>query len=216
MPHHKPHVRLWAAAQNQDHAGLLAALRAGASVHALNDQGWTALMWASQAYGEAAVAMVAALLAAGADPNQPGQACSSLSLVVGASRPLLPVLDALLDAGADPNARDERGNRPLVLLLQRHRETDGTSEWTQETVTAGIACARRLIRHGAVLTELNAAGEDARTIAERHQYADRNWLTAWAVRREQQALHRSLHEAAPLLPAETPNDWATAGPRSRL
>lgn len=200
MPHQKPKVRLWAAAKNLDPVALQEALRAGAPVNAINDQGWTALMWASQAYGDSALEMVTALLAAGADPNLPGHAQPPLSLAVDSSMPLVPILDALLASGADPNGRDSAGDRPLTHLLQRHHKVEGGGgTWVQETRAAGVACARRLIDHGALLTDLNNAGEDALTIAGRHGYVDQDWLIALAVRVEQRALRHAL----PSTPGET-------------
>ena len=112
-----------------DHAGLEAALQAGADPNSADRWGVTAL---AQASARGDLAAVQTLLAQGAAPDRPSDA-GNRPLMAAAARGHIEVMKALLDAGAKPSDGNKWGfgpkdwatwpaNRADVLALLESRE----------------------------------------------------------------------------------------------
>ena len=168
-----------------------ACLEAGADVNAIDDNTWwprtrgsTPLHSAAQSSRDRAV--IAVLLAAGADVNaRTRYGMTPLHVAVGANRNL-GVVEELVAAGADLNARDGDGNTPLhtswhsrdaaVVHLLLELGADGTlvndsgqvadptdcSHWNTE-VFAGIATADATAACVAAGVDVNARDEGGNT-----------------------------------------------------
>ena len=127
-----------------------AALDAGASANASDQEGLTALMLASRASDAEAVK---ALLAHGADPNESGPSGDTALMECADS-----ITDILLKAGADPNKRNWRGWTALMgasaektrILLAAHVDPDQRdSSGHTPLMWADPEKARLLVRAGA-------------------------------------------------------------------
>jgi ankyrin repeat protein len=91
-------------------------LKAGASLRATDDNGWTPLHYAVRT-GDPA--MVSGLLAKGADPNaasKGGYRPLHLALRAGYGMPAAAVVRVLIAKGADPKLKNKAGQTPLDLL----------------------------------------------------------------------------------------------------
>lgn len=108
-------VDLCAAAGADDVRGVRRALRRGVDVHALAPGGRrTALHLAVRA---GARGTVAALLAAGADPNrQDANGNTALSDAVSSTKSGPDIVRALIAAGADPTIENHHGTSPLAYV----------------------------------------------------------------------------------------------------
>ena len=105
----------YAAEYSDTPAVIVALLDAGADLEARDLNGDTPLNLAAGGTGNSNGnrAVIAALLGAGADPNNRRNERGETPLHSAASRQSPEVIAALLDAGADPNSRDDNGETPL-------------------------------------------------------------------------------------------------------
>lgn len=87
-------------------------LELGADVAAVNDDGWTALLFAAQRN----LASVALLVEAGADPNARSYR-GVTALMVAASWAKVEIVEYLLEKGVDARARDVDGWTPLMFAV---------------------------------------------------------------------------------------------------
>lgn len=122
--------RLFDAARAGDVKALQEALEAGADVHGLDGNKWTALHEACRHHR---VETVAALLAAGADPNEPHRGTGFTPMTVATFEPgSAPVVRALLQGGAAPSLASSHGWTAL------HRAADaGDLEVLEVLLQAG-------------------------------------------------------------------------------
>jgi RHS repeat-associated protein len=111
--------------------GDLAALLAGGADVTIRraDDGWTALMFASQRNCPSTVSM---LLAAGADPGAVSSEQGGFALYLAAQNGRAEVVRVLLDAGAMPDQALPSGDTPLLVAAFRER-----AEVTSMLVSAG-------------------------------------------------------------------------------
>jgi ankyrin repeat protein len=131
---------LMAAVQNGSPATVKILLETGArrSVNAKDKTGRTALMYAAQGYyKDAALGIIKALAAAGADVNavnQAGQTALMLATEIG----FVDVVKALLEAGAAAtiNVKDSQG-RTVLAYVNMRSYGDAEAEMTKALVAAG-------------------------------------------------------------------------------
>jgi len=100
------------AAMRGDRADVLAMIKQGADVNAPQGDGVTALHWAAR-HGD--VELVAALVAAGANPRATTRFGSYTPLHLAAERGSAAIAKALLDAGSPVDARTNTGATPLMF-----------------------------------------------------------------------------------------------------
>jgi ankyrin repeat protein len=154
---------LIAAAQRNDSAVALAAIRDGVDVNARSPDGTTALHWAVY---NGNVALVEQLIAAGADVSAAND-FGSTPLAEAATIGDTAIIEALLEAGADPDAPGADGQTALMIvarsgntaaaeaLLKRGANVNAREEWRGQTALMWAAAqnqpamVRLLIEHGA-------------------------------------------------------------------
>lgn len=118
-----PHDRaLWDAAARGDAPAVAAALAAGATVDARDEQLRTALLIA--ALGDH-VAVAELLIAAGADPDAPDSREDSPWLVTGVTGSV-PMMRVLLPAGPDLGQRNRFGGISLIPAARAGRTPEGS------------------------------------------------------------------------------------------
>jgi ankyrin repeat protein len=162
------------AAEAGDRAAALAALEAGADVHARGPDGATALLWA--AYNADAL-LVERLLAAGADANVQNEFGTS-ALAEAAIGGYTGVIRALLKGGADANLRNPEGETPLMavartgeveaatLLLDAGADVNAIELWGEQSALMWAAAQK----HPEMIELLIARGADVNA-----RGAVRNW-----------------------------------------
>lgn len=162
---------LMSACQYKHEACALALVAAGADVNALNERGNTALLHAAL---EGLPAVVAALLAAGAQPN----VCASVVYngQADANQPLTPlgaacinghveVVAALVDAGA-PSRQSALASTVEAHLTSPATSSDATSKWLAtygDLVTATPSKLAAMGEHQAIVDLLEDRGATATT-----------------------------------------------------
>ncbi len=105
---------LFVVLQQNDPAAVIAAVEAGADLHARNEAGLTPLMYAIS--GGAGTDMIETLLQAGANINdQAASGTSALMLAAGMGTPAQVIY--LLNAGADPTQVDTQGRNAAEMAL---------------------------------------------------------------------------------------------------
>ena len=137
-------------------------LKAGAAIHAKNNEGWTALwLWAVAGNGKAEIA--ASLLGAGADPNAKDNN-GWTALWMAADHGRSGAVKAILRAGAAVNAQDRRVRAPADACgracSDQGQEAGGLSQrgLRQPRARARGACARR-VQAAAQVHQVRAVGQ---------------------------------------------------------
>lgn len=102
---------LLGAASEDDVERVQSILASGIDPNVTDDEGWTALMWASQ-YNNTALGRV--LIEAGADLNLAEQSNEDTALTVAIYNNNLDMVTLLLDEGANPDLQDSSGWTPLM------------------------------------------------------------------------------------------------------
>ncbi|HLF10168.1 MAG TPA: ankyrin repeat domain-containing protein [Gammaproteobacteria bacterium] len=151
------------AAESNDRAAAIAALKEGSDVNARGPDGTTALLWAAY---NGDLELVQRLIRAGADVNAKndfGAFALSEAAIAGST----PIIEALLDADADANAANPEGETPLMevartgnvqaaaLLLDAGADIDAIEQWGGQSALMWAAAQRQpemvklLVAHGA-------------------------------------------------------------------
>lgn len=129
-PRPEPEGPLAVAAAQGSPAEVQEAIDQGAPADALDSHGYTPLVWASRAgHGEA----IAALVAAGADPDRQDEAVNGWTpLLHAVHKDQLRAVRTLLAAGADVNRPSPSGLTPLMLAAGQ-----GNAEMVEALLEAG-------------------------------------------------------------------------------
>lgn len=211
------------AARNGDLTAMRELLAAGAPVNEAENDGSTALLWATY---QSDPDMVAALLEAGADANTANR-LGLTPLLQAARTGDAAVLRLLLENGADPNAAITAGETPLMaaaragnleavsLLLERGSDPDASESYQGQTAMMWAAAEG----HEAVVARLLEAGANPDQQARISELTERSMRTdfptggftaaMWAAREGHEGVLQLLVDAgADLL--LTNGDGATA------
>lgn len=175
------------AVTNGDAAFARALIGLGANVDALDGNGATALMWAAH---EANSAMVAELLAVGADVSRPGLEGTALAYALISPAPdsaAAPVVRQLLDAGVDVNVPDQYGRSAIFNAF-------GSAEMTKALLDKGAKVDVVDVEGNNVLW-FNAASE----MPDEERIAVAKLLLAHGA----DPLHENLRGTSPMEQAET-------------
>lgn len=120
---------LLGAASESDLQRVQSLLAAGVDPNATDEEGWTALMWASQ-LNETAIG--AALIDAGADLDMAEMSYEETALTVALYNSSLEMVALLLEEGANPDLQDSEGWTPLMTAA-----SNGDVEATRLLLEAG-------------------------------------------------------------------------------
>ena len=140
-----------------------ALLNTGANPNCTDTDGQTALHYAVESRGEA---MVALLMASGANPNAKntmnGQTPLHHASVVGTGSVRL--VERLLDHGADPNTSDDAGETPLHLAVKTlcnlpYARFGSRAGWLLDDVEEQVKIVELLVEAGADVNAVNELGE---------------------------------------------------------
>ena len=211
------------AARSDDLNTVRAELTAGADVNAPDDEGTSALLWATY---NSSPELVAILLAAGADPNAASQ-FGVTPLLQAARNGDAATTRALLDAGADVTTAVRDGETPLMaaarsghveiveLLLAGGADPDATEALQDQTALMWAAAEG----HRPVVDALLAAGADPNRKARVSELTKRSMRTdfptggftalMWAARNGNEPMVRRLVESGADVKA-TNGDGASA------
>jgi ankyrin repeat protein len=129
------------------------------------DDGWSALHFAADRWDSAGTAIVAELLAAGADPTRRTKVLGLTPLHLALDSSNTATIKALLEYGAPPNATDARGLTPLHLACKRSNAQ--AVAWLLQLAASPAACtlsSQRTPLHLAVTGAFSAASGDVKCV----------------------------------------------------